>query len=187
MPGLFSVAARSVPVAMLLMFASIGSAAAHHPMGGGTPTNLWHGFLSGIAHPVIGIDHLVFIVATGLVCALARVKSFIVPVALVSATVAGTLIHWVGIFVPFSDVMVAASVLVAGSMLFYRSRRVTVITGIVSVGALFHGYAYGAAIIGSEANVLLAYLFGFSVIQSIIAMAAFLPCATVASRKEVLR
>ncbi len=41
-----------------------------------------------------------------------------------------------------------------------------------AVSGLFHGYAYGEAIIGATTVPLLAYLFGFTLIQWIIALAA---------------
>jgi len=44
-------------------------AAAHHPMGGAMPETLWQGFASGIGHPVIGLDHLAFLVAAGVLAA----------------------------------------------------------------------------------------------------------------------
>ena len=40
-------------ICMLLLSATF--ALAHHPMGGALPQTLWHGLLSGIGHPVIGI------------------------------------------------------------------------------------------------------------------------------------
>ena len=39
------------------------SASAHHVMGGKTPTTFVDGFLSGLGHPVIGPDHLAFLLA----------------------------------------------------------------------------------------------------------------------------
>jgi hypothetical protein len=47
-------------------------ASAHHAMGGATPSNLWEGLLSGLAHPVIGLDHLAFVIAAGLIAAVHR-------------------------------------------------------------------------------------------------------------------
>ena len=38
-------------------------ALAHHALGGRIPSNFFEGFLSGLAHPVIGLDHLAFVVA----------------------------------------------------------------------------------------------------------------------------
>jgi len=34
---------------------------AHHPLGGGTPETFVHGVLSGIGHPMLGIDHFAFL------------------------------------------------------------------------------------------------------------------------------
>ena len=42
-------------------------AMAHHPLDGQAMLTFWHGFLSGIAHPVLGMDHLVFILTIGAV------------------------------------------------------------------------------------------------------------------------
>jgi len=35
----------------------------------------------------------------------------------------------------------------------------------ISIAGLFHGWAYGAAIVGAEATPLIAYLFGFGTVQ----------------------
>nr|MDJ0600449.1 HupE/UreJ family protein [Crocosphaera sp.] len=40
-------------------------ATAHHPFGGQTPSNFFEGFLSGLGHPIIGLDHFAFILASG--------------------------------------------------------------------------------------------------------------------------
>ena len=43
----------------------IQPALAHHPFGGETPRTIAEGLLSGLGHPVIGLDHLAFTVAIG--------------------------------------------------------------------------------------------------------------------------
>ena len=45
---------------------------AHHFMEDQLPQTFAQGFLSGLAHPVIGVDHLAFIIATGLLLALVK-------------------------------------------------------------------------------------------------------------------
>ena len=44
------------------------------------------------------------------------------------------------------------------------------LTNIFRTAELFHGWAYGKAIIGAEAAPLLSYLFGFGLTQCIIAL-----------------
>ena len=39
---------------------------AHHMMGGRTPSTFMEGLLSGLGHPVIGLDHFAFLVAIGI-------------------------------------------------------------------------------------------------------------------------
>ncbi len=54
---------------------------AHHVMGGRMPATFAEGLLSGLGHPVIGIDHLAFIVAVGLAVGVAGL-SLAMPAAL---------------------------------------------------------------------------------------------------------
>jgi urease accessory protein len=49
-----------------------------------------------------------------------------------------------------------------------------VLAGLAAFAGIFHGYAYGEAIIGANMTPLLAYLLGFSVIQYGVAMLALL-------------
>lgn len=155
----------------LLTFTS--SALAHHPMDGKTPSTFSEGLLSGFGHPVIGIDHLAFIIAIGLISAFARLRTPFVPIALVSATVVGATSTWQGASLPYVEVVVAASVVLAGIIVFRRPNNLKVAGLAASVAAVFHGLAYGEAIIGAETGPLGAYLLGFSVIQMVIAGAAF--------------
>ena len=52
-------------VALTTIAASSSAALAHHPMAGKTPSNMMEGLLSGIGHPVLGMDHLAFVFAMG--------------------------------------------------------------------------------------------------------------------------
>ncbi|MGD1951584.1 MAG: HupE/UreJ family protein [Leptolyngbyaceae cyanobacterium] len=61
--------AKFVFVAIATSFFTTLPALAHHPMGGKTPSSFIEGFLSGVGHPVIGLDHLIFVIASGLLAA----------------------------------------------------------------------------------------------------------------------
>ncbi|PKO63289.1 MAG: urease accessory protein UreJ, partial [Betaproteobacteria bacterium HGW-Betaproteobacteria-17] len=58
MPEIHSHGAFAATTGLLLVAST--SALAHHPMGGMTPQTLSQGLLSGLGHPVIGLDHLAF-------------------------------------------------------------------------------------------------------------------------------
>lgn len=142
---------------------------AHHPLGGMTPQTMMQGFLSGIGHPVIGFDHLAFIIAIGLVSVFHK-NRVLLPLGFVAATIIGTLLAVLSFIMPLAEFVIALSVFAAGIMAM-RGRMVALLPAIGVAGAagLFHGYAYGAAVIGAEPTPIIAYLAGFAVVQFAIA------------------
>ena len=144
-------------------------ALAHHPMGGEAPQTIFHGLISGLAHPVIGLDHLAFIVLIGLAAAFAS-RSMTGPVAFIVATLAGTGVHLAGVPLPMAELVIMASVVILGALLV-MGRQVSgpvALAGFAAAG-IFHGWAYGEAVIGSTPMPVFAYLVGFGVIQFAIA------------------
>lgn len=159
-------------ISLILGFSSL-PALAHHPFGGQTPSNFWEGFLSGLGHPVIGIDHLTFVIAVGLMAGLLR-YGLALPFAFIITAIAGTGLHIMGINLPLPELMIAGSVLLFGGLLAWgKTLPPMVMIGLAGIAGLFHGYAYGEAIIGADMNPLAAYLLGFSCIQGAIAYGAY--------------
>ena len=149
-------------------------ALAHHPNGSEIPSNFIEGFLSGIGHPVIGIDHLAFVVAIGLLAALSSRIGMIIPLGFAIATFVGTVIHLQSINLPVPELVISASVLVMGILLAKADRtNLALVTTISAIAGIFHGYAYGESIVGAESTALGAYLLGFLAIQLGISTVAF--------------
>src|SRR5213592_3053559 len=72
---------------------------AHHFMGGGLPETFAQGLLSGLGHPVIGLDHAAFIAAAGFF--LASVEGGMWGVlALIVGTLLGAALHLAGFGLP---------------------------------------------------------------------------------------
>lgn len=170
---------KSAPIATAVsvaagLLAVIQPALAHHAMGGTLPSSAAQGFLSGIAHPVIGVDHLAFILALGLLAAVQRAAGYLIPLAFVPATVAGAALHVAQVSLPFAELAVAISVLAAGLALFLQARDAKLwLSVFASFAGLFHGFAYAESIVGAETTPLFAYLAGFSLIQLAIAAGAW--------------
>jgi urease accessory protein len=161
----------AVSMLALLLLATPGLA--HHAMGGKMPTNFLQGFLSGIAHPLIGPDHFAFIVAVGLL-AVTRKQGILIPVAFVLAAMLGAGLHLANLNVPGIELFVSGSILLFGILLAIKQKLNTLaVAGLSAVAGLFHGYAYGEAIFGAEMTPLIAYLAGFTVIQLVVSLAAF--------------
>ena len=152
-----------------LLFAA-PPASAHHVMGGRTPSTFMEGLLSGLGHPVIGLDHLAFLVAIGIVVGIAGLN-LLLPVVFVAAVALGVLLHVAGFALPGAEFLVALSVVVAGLLLVIgRALSVTAWGALFAIAGLFHGYALGESIYGADRTALGAYLLGLVVIQSALAV-----------------
>ena len=74
------------------LLAAAEPAFAHHLMGGKIPATFGEGILSGLGHPVIGIDHLAAVVAVGCLAAAHRAGALL-AVAFVVAMMCGVAVH----------------------------------------------------------------------------------------------
>ncbi|EIM77445.1 HupE/UreJ protein [Nitratireductor aquibiodomus RA22] len=123
---------------------------------------------------MIGLDHLAFIVAAGLIAAVAGMSLF-APFLFVAGSLIGVGLHLMLLDLPAAEIIIAASVL-AGGWLLARGRAVEnqiLVFALFLVVGVFHGYAFGEAIVGSEETPLIAYLAGLAAIQSAIALGAY--------------
>jgi len=160
-------------------FVSIGllliafPASAHHGMDGKVPAAFFQGFMSGIAHPLIGFDHFAFIVSVGLLAATQQ-KGIFIPISFVLAAMLGAGIHVAGFNTSGVELWVSGSVLLFGILLSLKNRpSTTTIVLLSAIAGIFHGYAYGESIFGAESTPLFAYLLGFTVIQLLVIMVIF--------------
>lgn len=181
-PGMVAMAAG-------LLLAASTPAFAHHPMGGATPETLSQGLLSGFGHPIIGLDHLAFlVVAMLLTCALRGASRFLVPLAFIGATIGGTVLHLGAASIPMSEMLVALSVVVGGVLVLTRRYPgAFALSAIFAVSGVLHGYAYGESIIGAEATPLVAYLIGFATIQYVLIVGGALGFGKLAAYSERAR
>ncbi|AFY69999.1 hydrogenase accessory protein [Thalassoporum mexicanum PCC 7367] len=169
-------------VAAVLLLTIPSAAMAHHPFGGETPTNLFQAVLSGFGHPVIGFDHLAAVIGTGLMASEFGPMGILVPIAFVMTTIAGTGVHLTGIDLPIPEIIIAASVVSFGLIVAFKGSETKnaempvfalIAAAIAGAAGVFHGYAYGEAIVGAEMTPLLGYLAGFASIQLVIAGVCF--------------
>ena len=145
---------------------------AHHVMGGRTPVSFSDGLLSGLGHPVIGLDHFAAVVAVGCLASMHRAGSAL-AVGFVLAMLSGVAVHVAGTSVPGAEILVALSVILLGAALLSRREMPAgAALALFAAVGLVHGYALGESIYGAEQTPLYAYLLGLAVIQSAIALAA---------------
>lgn len=164
--------ALNLGVAAIALFS--GNAYAHHLMEGRVPSTLFEGFASGLAHPVIGLDHLAFVIAVGLLSAIMTNRRWLTPSVFIGANVAGVVVHMLSVDLPLAEEIIALSVVAGGALLLVRNLNIPAVLALAGFAGLFHGYAYGESIIGAEPAPLIAYLTGFAAVQwGICMLAAF--------------
>lgn len=143
-------------------------ALAHHPLGGMAMDSFGHGLLSGIGHPLLGFDHLFFVLAIG-VAALFTGRAVTAPLAFVAAMIAGVFIG-TGSEFAFVEPMIAISLVVIGALVA-RGRALSAGAAMLVFAGLgiFHGLAFAGSLGGVEAAsmmpVMAGYLLGLAAIQ----------------------
>ncbi len=138
-----------------LLLALAGPAFAH------TETGLAGGFISGLLHPIFGLDHVAAMVAVGLWGAfLGSPSIWLLPVVFPLVMAVGGALGVIGIPVPAVETGIAGSALVLGLMIAFAVRPpLAVAAVIVGAFAIFHGHAHGTELPHS-ANAL-TYSLGF--------------------------
>ena len=134
---------RSLVHGLFLMLCALilvpGTALAHIGVGETS------GFASGFLHPILGMDHVLAMLAVGLWAAqLGGRMTWMAPCAFVAVMILGGVFGMTGGQVPFVEQGILASVLVLG-VLIAAAIRPPVVLGVAVVGlfALFHGHAHG--------------------------------------------
>lgn len=127
-----------IALSALCLFAGTASA---HTGDHGTLT----GFAGGLAHPLLGLDHLFAMIAIGLWAAQQGGRAlWAIPAAFVGAMLAGGVLAGSGIALPQVEAAIALSVLALGLLVAARLRASLAAGIAIAAGfALFHGYAHG--------------------------------------------
>jgi urease accessory protein len=159
-----------VAIAVLILISLLSSLS-------GTPvnhtiSNPWEGFLWGLADPVIGLNCLVGIVAIGLLSSV-FVRGAAIAGCFVLATVLGIVIHLFQLNLPGTEIAIAISTIVFGTMLMMPNQPNFIVLALVGISAgLFQGYADAESIIGAGMMPLIAYILGMTLTLFAVAMSA---------------
>ena len=151
-------------------------ALAHHPLGGMPMETFMHGVMSGVGHPVLGFDHMFFVIAMG-IAALFTTQRMLAPAGYIAAMLVGCGLMYAGVAMPMQETVIVISLLAMGGIVL-SGRALGTGTAIALFAAfgLFHGSAFGGSIAGQEGGVntavLLGYLIGLCVVQYAITIAA---------------
>ncbi|PTX01948.1 HupE/UreJ family protein [Pararhodobacter aggregans] len=144
---------RILPLTLLILLAP-SLALAHPGHDSGT-------FLSGAAHPLGGLDHVLAMLAVGLMAAQAGGRAlWALPVTFVGAMLAGGLLGFAGVALPAVEPAILASIIILGALVALATRLpLAALVPMVALFGLAHGWAHGAE---GPAQGLAVYAAGFA-------------------------
>ena len=139
------------------------------------------GFLYGFTHPMGGLDHILAMVAVGVLAFVLGGRAlWLVPTAFVAMMIAGFGLGLGRVDVPFVELGIAlSSVVIGGVAALGRPMPVALAAALVGTFAVFHGHAHGAEM--PEAAGSLAYAGGFVAATALLHAAGLGLAAGVAS------
>ena len=145
-----------LPLSVMVLLAASGQALFAHT--GHTETS---GLMSGLSHPVSGLDHIVAMLAVGLWSMQFHGKlRWALPLAFPVFMAIGGLMGMSAIPLPLVEIGIALSGIILGLAVLTRWQpSIWTSLGLVAIFAVFHGYAHGAEMPVSGGA--LAYGLGF--------------------------
>jgi urease accessory protein len=165
----------------LLGLIASGAVSAHvgvHPDGG---------FAAGLAHPFMGLDHLLAMVAVGMWAAQRGGRYLLLlPATFVATMAAGAVAGTYGLPLPQVEGMVALSVLVLGLLVALAlNTRWALPVSLVALFALFHGHAHGTEM--PELSAPWLYFAGFTIATAALHAIGVATGVTLKTRPDILR
>ena len=171
---------RQAAVAALALLLIASPAFAHHPFGMGDSGALtaWQGLLSGLGHPLLGPDHLLFLLAIGFV-GLQRPLRWVLPLLAIGlgGSLLSQFIPLPDAVAPWAEALVSLSLAVEGLIALSMAPAAWLLP-------LFglHGFLLGSTIVGAEPSPQLSYFLGL-----LLAQGSLLLLATASSQGLVER
>lgn len=144
------------------MLAYIPTAGAHNIGAEGA------GFITGLAHPFMGLDHLLAMIAVGIWAAQAGGSAaWRLPLSFIAMMAVAALLGASGYGLPIIEPLIAGSVIVLGFMVVFAIRLpVNLSMLLVGLFAVFHGYAHGLEM--PQASSAILYGSGFVLATSVL-------------------
>lgn len=162
-------------------------AALGHP-GHGEHISSGSSLLSGLLHPLFGLDHLLAMLSVGLYASQLRGRAvWALPLAFVGLMVGGAVSAIAGVELPLVEGGIIASVLALGLLIAFAVRMPVIAASLLTgVFAVFHGHAHGSELVAGGSA--FAYGVGFTVstaLLHVVAVAVGLAAAKLADGRAV--
>ena len=128
--------ALSVRLASLLLLLAPAAAFAH-------PGHTGSHWMQGLSHPIMGLDHLLAMLAVGIWAAQqSGMLRWAIPVGFVASMFAGVMLASAGVHLPQVEVGIVFSVIAFGVAIAFSARSQMALIAVTAF-AVFHGHAHG--------------------------------------------
>jgi urease accessory protein len=146
---------RRAALAWALAFGVARAASAHQQVGAAA------GFVTGLGHPLSGLDHVLAMIAVGLWGAqLGAPAIWLLPVTFPLVMACGGFLGLLGVPLPGVEAGIAVSALLLGGMVAAEARPpLPLAASLVAFFAVFHGHAHGTELPAGQSGLL--YSVGF--------------------------
>ncbi len=154
---------RLPPCLLALALAVVSLPALAHPGHGTTLTDAVAGFM----HPMLGLDHVLAMVAVGLWARFLGGKAvWLVPLGFVLCMVGGFALGLAGVNLPAVQLGIAASAVLLGVLVAVGARLpLALAVCLVAPVAVLHGHAHAAGLAGAAANFGLGFVAATSLLH----------------------
>ena len=140
----------------MFMLAAVSGAEAHGGVGAVSGT------VAGFIHPIGGLDHVLAMIAVGMLAAQQGGKAlWSIPLTFVAMMLVGGSVGVAGVAVPFVEQGILGSIIILGFVVALgRAMSIPLAMAMVGVFALFHGHAHGTEMPMDASGIL--YGLGFA-------------------------
>lgn len=126
-------------------------------------TDVWqsYSFILGAAHPLLGVDHILVMIAVGLWAVLVGGRAlWVVPLTFITTMILGFVAASVGLHAPLVEPAISASIIALGILVALAVKApVWFCALITALFAFFHGHSHGME---AAATSLASYAVGFT-------------------------
>jgi urease accessory protein len=168
---------RLMPAGAALVLLAAAPALAHHPMQAmHLEPNAFTGLISGLAHPLLGPDHLLFLIALALVGLQHSARWM---VALLAVGLGGTALGLVLPAGPAVELLVSLTLVLEGLVVCRRLPQLLLVPAFA-----LHGYVLSSSVIGWEATPISTYLLGLLISQALLLLVSLVGLRQVSARLD---
>lgn len=128
------------------------------------------GFQAGFMHPWLGLDHLLAMIAVGLLAVRANTTTalWLVPAGFVGGMLVGGAAAYIALPVPGVELVIATSVIGLGLALAFVPRVAPLpAAGLVAVAGFFHGHAHVTEMTGPVAGYIIGMVVATALLHAI--------------------